>query len=142
MVEQELPKLGTSMCDEPYAPLGQQRLYTVGLVVKIIQTNDNELAKLVYESDIFKHIFGLVRRYPWNNFLQIKVVELSEEILERCKNNELKVAFVEKSEVTKWLSDMSMYPNYIMESSNQTRNGYMGLVIAISNKLIEKADIE
>lgn len=52
------------------------------------------------------------------------------------------MAFVEKSEVTKWLSDMSMYPNYIMESSSQTRNGYMGLVIAISNKLIEKADIE
>ena len=98
--------------------------------------------KLIQESDIFKHIFGLVDRYAWNNFLQNKVIELSEEILEKCNNYEMKVSFVEKSGVPKLLTDMSKNPNYIMESSSQTRIGYMGLVIAISNKLIEKADID
>jgi len=65
----DLPKIGTSVCEETYVPLGQQRLYTVELVLRMVQMRKTILYIKMGETEMFKNIMGLVHKYQWNNFL-------------------------------------------------------------------------
>jgi hypothetical protein len=42
------------------------------------------------KSDVFAKISNLLEAYSWNNFLQLKVIALYEEMLEHCENNEFR----------------------------------------------------
>ena len=136
----DLPKIGTSVCEETYVPLGQQRLYTVELVLKMVQMKKAILYTKMGETEMFKNIMGLVHKYQWNNFLQLKVIELCDEVLDNCDNDAFKKQFLNGSGIANTLVEMSKDASYKMESERLIRNGYMGLVVNISNKLIKKGE--
>lgn len=78
-------KIKSSVTDEDYVPLGQQRLYTIELVLRIIQLKKEPIYDALGESKVFLNIMRLVKQYPWNNFMQLKVIAISDEILDNCE---------------------------------------------------------
>jgi hypothetical protein len=83
----------------------------------------------------------LVERHKWNNFLQLKVIAICDEVLENCENQQFKKFFLESSGLAAKLTQMSKDANYTMESGREIRNGHMGLVVKISNKLVSKCPV-
>ena len=65
-----------AVCDTDFVPLGPQRLNTVELVSKMIQLKKEPIFTSLMGSQIFSNIMALVKNYPWNNFLQLKVINL------------------------------------------------------------------
>lgn len=134
---------GTKMADsldheQQSIPLGQQRLRTVELVLKMVQMRKEAIYEGLGRSKVFGNIVALVRQYPWNNYLQLKVVALFNEVIDNCENNEFRKQFLESSGVGKALVEMGDNAQYAMGSTRTIRNGYMNLVITIANKLQKK----
>ena len=50
--------------------------------------------------------------------------------------------FLEQTQITKSLAKMGEENTYKLDSGRQIRNGYMGLVVRISNLLINKGESE
>jgi hypothetical protein len=76
--------------------------------------------------------------YPWNNFMQLKVITMCDEIFENCENEQFKKDFLEGSGIGKTLVEMGAEASFKMKSERMIRNGYMGLVVSVSNKLIKR----
>ena len=138
--DHEGDKVQNSVTDEPFVPLGQQRLRTVELVHKMVQLRKDALYLSLGESLIFKNIIDLVKQYPWNNFLQLKVMNIFNDVLENCENVQFKKNFLTSSGIGKAIVEMSEKAVFTMESERQIRNGFMALVINIANKLQKKFD--
>jgi len=58
-----------SVSDKAFVPLGQQRLRTVELVLKMIQLKNDNINEALNNSRIFSNVVNLVQSFPWNNFL-------------------------------------------------------------------------
>jgi hypothetical protein len=67
--------------------LGQQKLNTVELVLKMLKLRKESVYTSLQKTDIFKHIFHLVAKFPWNNFLQLKAMSIVDEVLDHCLND-------------------------------------------------------
>jgi len=89
-------------------------------------------------STIFGNIMVLVQKYPWNNFMQLKVIAMCDEVLENCGDEQFKKDFLESSGIAKSIVAMGAEASFKMNSERLIRNGYMGLVVSVSNKLIKK----
>jgi len=132
-------KIQGSITDVQYVPLGQQRLLTVELVYKLLQVRHAGIyAAFDKGSSVFKNIIELVKTYQWNNFLQLKVMNMFEEVLDNCENVDFKKKFLVASGIGQALVEMGEKAEFKMESERMIRNGYMGLVVNISNKLQKK----
>ena len=133
---------GTSVTNSvhgtPFVPLGQQRLRSVELVLKMIQMKKEALNNRIAESQIPSHIMDLVKQFPWNNFLQLKVINIFTEILENQDNQDFIKAFLASSKVGPAIVEMQAQAMYTMESERQIRHGFMAVVVSISNKLQKK----
>ena len=90
-----------SVTDEKFVPLGQQRLRTVELVHKMVQLRKDALYVSMGSSQIFKNIIDLVKQYPWNNFLQLKVMNIFNDVLDNCENVQFKKDFLNSSGIGK-----------------------------------------
>jgi len=86
-------------------------------------------------SKIFGNIIELVKQYPWNNFLQLKVINLFTEVIDNCENVQFRKDFFDSSGIGKALVEMSETAGTKLPSNRIIRNGYMALVINIANKL-------
>lgn len=133
-------KIQGSVTDTQYVPLGQQRLLTVELVNKVLQLRNDGLYQHLSQngSKIFANIVALVKQYPWNNFLQLKVMNIFEEVLDNCENIQFRKDFLQSSGIGPALVQMAETASFKMESDRNIRNGYMALVVSISNKLQKK----
>jgi hypothetical protein len=78
-------------------PLGQQRLRSVELVLNMIKLKKESIYRSLGESEIFGNVIQLVKEYPWNNFLQLKVINICNEVITNNTNNEFRQKFLEKS---------------------------------------------
>lgn len=133
------PKVANSLNHEQQAiPLGQQRLRTVELVLKMVQMRKEAIYEGLGRSKVFSNIVALVKQYPWNNYLQLKAVALFNEVIDNCENNEFRKQFFESSGIGKALVEMGDNAQYVMGSTRKIRNGYMNLVVTIANKLQKK----
>lgn len=130
-----------SVAEEPFVPLGQQRLRTVELVLKMVQMKNENLMRELNESNIFSNITNLVKQYPWNNFLQLKVINIFTEMIENNENATLTKNFLISSGIGQAIVEMQKTADIKMESERIIRNGYMALVIQISNKLQKKYEV-
>lgn len=83
-------KIVGSVTSVPFVPLGQQRLLTVELVHNMVQLKKEVLLTPISTSPLLTNIIGLVKAYPWNNFLQLKVMNLYTEVIEKQKNEEFR----------------------------------------------------
>lgn len=128
----------SSVTGEEYVPLGQQRLHTMELVLRMVQFRKDELYTALGNSQAFPYIMELVKKYPWNNFMQLKVISLVDEIFDYCENVEFKTKFMNVSGIGNALVNMSEQAEFEMASGRKIRNGFMGLVVNVSNKLQKK----
>lgn len=101
-------KIKSSVTDQDFVPLGQQRLYTIELVLRMVQLKKDALYEAMGASKIFLNIMELVKHYQWNNFMQLKVINISDEILDNCESETFKKAFLNGSGIGKALIDMAV----------------------------------
>jgi len=127
-----------SVTDQPFVPLGQQRLRSVELVLKMVQLKKETINDALVASKVFANIIELVKAFPWNNFLQLKVINIVNEVLENNEHPKFRELFLVSSGLGKALVEMSEKANFQMESERNIRNGFMALVISVSNKLQKK----
>jgi hypothetical protein len=71
-----------------YVPLGQLRLKIVELILFILKLRKQTLYETIETSDALPLISKLFAAYPWNNFLQLKVISLYEEIFENSETSQ------------------------------------------------------
>lgn len=130
--------------DTEFVPLGQQRLHTVELVSNLVQLQREPIQKALMDSKVFVHIIELTKAFPWNNMLQVRVMGLFERVINgsEAHNDTFKSHILEQTQITKTLAEMGQQCNFEMDSGRQIRNGYMGLVVKISNLLIQKGGSE
>ena len=135
-------KTRLSVSDIEFVPLGLQRLHTVELVSKMVQLRKEPLYAALSATKIFANIMELVKVYKWNNFLQLKVNNLFEQVCNNCDNETFKREVLEQTQIALALAEMGKECNYIMESERKIRNGHMALVVSISNMLVKKTEAE
>lgn len=70
--------------------------------------------------------------------MQLKVISICDEIIENCDNEQFRKDFLRISGIGKVLVEMGNESTVTMKSDRIVRNGYMALVVSISNKLIKK----
>jgi hypothetical protein len=104
----------------------------------MVQLKKEALYTSMGRSKVFFNIMELVKQYPWNNFMHLKVTNMCDEILENCDNETFKKDFLESSAIGKALVAMGAEPSFEMNSGRLIRSGYMSLVVSVSNKLIKK----
>ena len=71
---------------------------------------------MIASSNILHNILELLINYPWNNFLQLKVVSIFEEILENCGTPANREALLKKSGIVETLIHYGKEPSYSHES--------------------------
>jgi hypothetical protein len=78
----------------------------------------------------------MIELYPWNNFLQLKVQALYEEIFESA-NATFRRKVLDKSEIVDTLIRLGSGNQFEHQSKRHIRHGYMALVTRLGN-LIQK----
>lgn len=70
-------------------------------------------------------------------------MNIFEEVIEKCDDKEFRKGTFEKSGIAPALAEIGADSAYFeMESGRKIRNGFMGLVVSISNKLLTKYEME
>lgn len=138
--DQDGERIATSLNKDTYVPLGPQRLHTVELVYKLVCMRKDAMYEALGKSIIFQRVIELIKVFAWNNFLQLKVINLFEEVLNNCSNADFKKAVLTTSGIGQAIVDLGATPSYNMESTKTIRNGYMAVVVDISNKLVKRTE--
>ncbi|CDW85853.1 UNKNOWN [Stylonychia lemnae] len=125
-----------SSYDIKLAPLGHLRLRIIDLIYQLVKLNKASILNSLAETNVFAQISGLVERYPWNNFLQLKVQSLYEEIFEN-QNADFRGKVLQGSNLAQTLISLSKSKVFEHPSKRGIRHGYMALVVKIAN-LIQK----
>lgn len=136
--DHEGEKINSAVTGVEFVPLGQQRLRTVELVLNLVKLKKESLYTALGDSAIFKNIVALVKQYPWNNFLQLKVINLFTEVIENCEDTAFRVAFFRSSGIGPALVELAKESSITLGGGRPIRNGYMNLVVNIANKLQKK----
>jgi len=63
-------------------PLGSLRLRLIELLFQILKLNKDSTNKALLDFNFFGAVSNLLRAFPWNNFLQLKVISIYEELME------------------------------------------------------------
>lgn len=85
--------------EEQIVPLGSLRLKGVELVHHLQRLNKTNILTALAQSTIYQKISGLVEAYPWNNFLQLRVISIYEDIFDINFDPEMRSQILEKSEL-------------------------------------------
>ena len=90
------------------------------------------------EAKVFERIIQLAKAYPWNSMLQVRIVYLMERIISSSLiTSELfRSQFLTQTQIIKTLADMGDQSTFELDSGRCIRNGYMGLVVKVSNTLL------
>ena len=118
--------------DAKIVPLGHFRLRIVELVYHLVKLNRKTINDALLETDLLSKISDLVESYPWNNFLQLKVISLYEEIFENG-SAEFKQSALEKSKIINTLIRLEGIKRFEHNSNRIIRHGHMAIVIKIGN---------
>jgi hypothetical protein len=74
--------------------------------LNIIRLGKESLQEALNNSEIFGNIMELVKNYPWNNFLQLKVINICNEVVTVNQDAEFRTKFLEKSGMAKACIEM------------------------------------
>lgn len=91
--------------DLKIVPLGHFRLRIVDLVYHLLKLRNEKISNGVLDTELLPKISLLLENYPWNNFLQLKVIALYEEIFENG-TKEFKQAALSKSNIIDTLTKL------------------------------------
>jgi len=118
-----------------HEPLGIYRLSLTKLILLILKMNKEELGDELLDNDIFKSLSGLIKKHPWNNFFQLRIMAIYEEILENSKNVQFREKVLKSAGIIETILEIQGTTNFSFASERQIRHGYMGMTIKISNTL-------
>ena len=105
------------------------------VVFLVLKMNRSELNEELIEHGIYKTLSALIQKYPWNNFFQLRMIAIYEEILEMGKNPEYRQKVLEKSNIVQTVLAIREETRFSFESQRQIRHGYMGMITKLSNSL-------
>lgn len=114
-------------------PLGQLRLKIIDLVLHLLKLGKKVIVEPLSQTDCLVQINRYVEAYPWNNFLQLKVQNIYEEVLEN--HQDFRSALLSSSEIAPTLIKLSQNNIYEHSSKRPIRHGYMALVVKVANLL-------
>lgn len=127
-------------------PLGSLRLKLVELLGHLLKLNKEPLlsALLLQGAEgnptFLGKLSGLLARFPWNNFLQLKAVSIFEDLFEGQQalpsKDSLREA-LKASEIGPTLTAMAASKTYHLESNRSVRHGYMAVVVKIANTIVK-----
>ena len=143
IIEQEAPKeeIKSTFNERSSRPLGLLRLRAVELLQQIASLKKTSLAKSLLSSGVSENLVNLIKTYPWNNFLQIRVQMYFDELLDNDElTSEEKLTLLKQAGLTQSLVTMSKDASVEFASGFAVRNGYMGFVTKISNLVSKLAD--
>ena len=115
-------------------PLGFLRIKIIELVLQMLKLNKKAVIEQLAATDSLAQISKLVEAYPWNNFLQLKVQAIYEEVLENVLP-EYRAQFLAKSDIGPTLIKLSQQNTFEHQSKRPIRHGYMALVVKVANLL-------
>ena len=125
--------------DVKLIPLGHLRLRIVELVYHLLKLGKSAITQAVIDSDLLPKISQLVENYPWNNFLQLKVIALFEEVFENLEPEQRRQA-LQKSNVINTLVNLGGNTRFEHSSTRKIRHGYMAIVVKIGNLLVKNKE--
>lgn len=88
-----------AMVEGNIEPLGQYRLALTRLCQLILKMNKDELNREMLNNDIFRNLSNLIKKHPWNNFFQLRIISIYEEILEHSKNAQFRQEVLKSSQI-------------------------------------------
>lgn len=78
----------------------------------------------------------MVKVYPWNNFLQLKVISIYEEIIESSECSRFRFEMLTKSNIGEAIVSLSRNnSNYVHQSTRVIRHGYMAVITKVANMI-------
>jgi len=92
------------------------------------------------ESLIFFNIVQLMKKFPWNNFFQLVVKNIFDEVLANCEDKAFTKKMLESSGVGASLVEMAKEASFKMDSERMIRNGFMALCVHIANNLQSRTE--
>ena len=72
-----------------------------------IKFHKPQMYAAIAKTNIFSVLSHLLATYPWNNFLQLKLMNIFEDTIENIDNAEFREIGLRKSELGKVLMDLS-----------------------------------
>ena len=143
IIEQEAPKeeIKSTFNERSSRPLGVLRLRAVELLQQIASLKKTSLAKSLLSSGVSETLVNLIKTYPWNNFLQLRVQIFLDELLDNDElTSEEKLTLLKQANLTQSLVTMSKDASVEFASGFAVRNGYMGFVTKIANIVTKLGD--
>lgn len=95
------------------------------------------------KSSTLSKISQLIIDYPWNNFLQLKVINIYEIIVDdHSLKSDHRRELLQRSNIAKTILQLTSDDNVNFKhaSSKKIRHGYMALITKISNLLEKNKD--
>jgi hypothetical protein len=131
--------------DVKIVPLGNVRLRLVELIYALIKLGKPTILSAIAQSSILQKLSQLLEQYPWNNFMQLKMIALFEEIMDHCEDVEFRKNALVGSNIGATLINLAKISDYEHDSKRPIRHGYMAAVIKIAaaiNKYKDKPEVK
>lgn len=105
-LDADASKRTLQVSDTQIVPLGQQRLHTVELIANVVLIPRESLHRALIDSAVFARIMDLTKTFPWNNMLQVRVMNLMERVISgtTITNETFRAQFLEQAQITKTLA--------------------------------------
>lgn len=144
IVEGLSPNTETDMLETTYLekvqPLGSYRLRLVELVFYLVKLSKPQILSALSRSEIFAKLTALMSFYPWNNFLQLRIIQIFEEVIKNSDHREFRTEVLTSSKIGEILVELGKKTMYTHKSERPIRHGYMATVIKIANMLKDAKD--
>lgn len=108
----------------------------IELLFQILKLNKDSTNKALIDSNFFGEVSNLLGAYPWNNFLQLKVIVIYEELLENWPRESQRQALA-GSNIGPTLVALSQQSTFSHVSGRPIRHGHMAVIVKIANILVK-----
>ena len=97
--------------DVKIVPLGSLRLKLIELMYNLIKLNKDALLLSLVETNFFGQLSHLIEVYSWNNFLQLKLSSIFDEILDSA-NKQFAARALKSSNIGQVLINLGSKTSY------------------------------
>lgn len=105
------------------------------MLAQVVALKKTEINNALLSSEVSQTLLELVEEHPWNNMLSLKAHDIFVDFLESESSPEDKLALLKDSQFVGAVLRMSDKNTVTLDSGNQIRNGYMGFLINLADKV-------
>lgn len=126
--------------DAKIVPLGSLRLKLIELLHHLMRLNKDTILLALGEQAFLGTICQLIERYPWNNFLQLKVISIFEDLLDSSNVEFRKIALTTSNIGQIMISLSKTQVTFDHISGRPIRHGHMAVIVRVANMIIKSKD--